>query len=40
VKVRSSSAEYYDKKHGVIKTESFNKKGKSTGYSVIEEINN
>jgi len=40
VKVRSSSAEYYHKKHGVIKTESFNKRGKSTGYSVIEEINN
>ena len=40
VKVRSSAAEYYNKKHGVIKSESFNKKGKSTGYSVIEEINN
>ena len=40
VKIRSAAAEYYNKKHGVIKTESFNKKGKSTGYSVIEEINN
>ena len=40
MKVRSSAAEYYNKKHGVIKSESFNKRGKSTGYSVIEEINN
>ncbi len=40
VKVRSSAAEYYNKKHGVIKSESFNKKGKSTGYSVVEEISN
>jgi len=39
MKVRSSAAEYYNKKHGVIKSESFNKRGKSTGYSVIEEIN-
>jgi hypothetical protein len=40
MKVRASSAEYHNKKHGIIKSESFNKKGKSTGYSVIEEISN
>jgi len=40
VKVRSGAVEYYNRKHGVIKSESFNKRGKSTGYSVIEEINN
>lgn len=39
VKVRSSAAEYYSKKHGVVKSESFDKRGKLTGYSVIEEIN-
>ncbi len=39
MKVRSSAAEYYNKNHGVIKSESYNKKGKITGYSVIEEIN-
>jgi hypothetical protein len=40
VKIRSGAAEYYNKKHGVIKSESFNKRGKITGYSVVEEINN
>ena len=33
MKVRSSAAEYYNKNHGVIKSESFNKRGKSIGYS-------
>jgi hypothetical protein len=40
VKMKSGAAEYYNKKHGVIKSESYNKSGKITGYSVIEEINN
>lgn len=40
VKIRSAAVEYYNRAHGVIKTESFNKKGKLTGYSVVEEINN
>ncbi len=39
MKVRSSAAEYFNSKNGVIKSESFNKKGKLTGYSVVEEIN-
>jgi len=39
VKVKSSAVEYYNSKHGVIKSESYNKRGKLTGYSVVEEIN-
>lgn len=40
VKIRSSAAEYYSKRDGVIKSETFNKKGKITGYTIVEEINN
>jgi len=40
VKIKSSAAEYYSSTNGVIKSETFNKKGKLTGYSIIEEINN
>jgi hypothetical protein len=39
IKVKSAVVEYYNKKHGVIKSESLDKKGKLTGYSVVEEIN-
>lgn len=39
VKVSARSVEFYNKEHGVIRSESFNKKGKLTGYSVVEEIN-
>ena len=39
LKVKSSTVEYYNKKHGVIKSESYNKRGKLTGYSIVEEIN-
>ncbi len=38
VKMRSSTVEFYNEKSGVVKTESFNKKGKLTGYSLLEEI--
>ncbi len=39
IKVKSATVEYYNKKHGVIRSESLDKKGKLTGYSVVEEIN-
>lgn len=38
VKVKSSAVEYYNKVHGVVKSESYDKKGKLEGYSVLEEI--
>ncbi|MEX0987578.1 MAG: hypothetical protein WD052_08890 [Bacteroidales bacterium] len=40
LKIQSSASEYYNSEHGVIKSETFNKKGKLTGYSVVEEISN
>lgn len=40
LKIRSAAAEYYNREHGVIRSESFNKRGKLTGYSVVEAINN
>ena len=40
LKIRSAAAEYYSMEHGVVRSESFNKKGKLTGYSVVEEITN
>jgi hypothetical protein len=40
VKIQGSTAEYYNSKVGVVRSESFNKKGKLTGYTVLEEINN
>lgn len=40
VKIQASAIEYYTKDHGVIKTESYSKKGKLTAYSVVEEIIN
>lgn len=40
LKVRSAAAEYYDPENGVVRSESFNKRGKLTGYSVVEEISN
>lgn len=40
LKIKSSATEYYSKKDGVIKTETFNKKGKLSGYTIVEEINN
>lgn len=40
LKIRSAAAEYYNREHGVVRSESFNKSGKLTGYSVIEEISN
>lgn len=38
IKMRSSAAEYYSRNHGVVRSESFNKNGKLTGYSLVEEI--
>lgn len=40
MKIQASAVEYFNEEHGVIRSESFNKKGKLTGYSVVEEIIN
>jgi hypothetical protein len=40
IKIQSSVVEYFNKRDGVIRSESYNKKGKLQGYSVIEEITN
>ncbi len=40
IKIKSGAAEYYNKKNGIIRSESYNKKGKLMSYSVLEEINN
>ena len=39
VKVQSSAIEWYSPGTGTIRTESYNKRGKLTGYTVLEEIN-
>lgn len=39
IKIRSSTVEYYNRENGVVRSESYDKKGKLQGYSVIEEIN-
>ncbi len=38
IKIKGSTVEYYDSNYGVVRTESYSKKGKLTGYSVLEEI--
>lgn len=38
IKIKTAVVEYYSKKHGVIKSESYNKKRKLTGYTVVEEL--
>ena len=38
VKVQGSSVEWYSPGTGTIRSESYNKRGKLTGYSVLEEI--
>jgi len=40
VKMRVSTVEYYDSSYGVVKTETYSKKGKLTDYSILEEISN
>lgn len=39
VKIQGSTVEYYNRKVGVVRSEAYNKKGKLSGYTVLEEIN-
>jgi hypothetical protein len=39
VKINMSAVEWFDPEAGTVRSESYNKKGKLTGYSVLQEIN-
>ena len=40
VKIQATSKEWYAENIGMVRSESYNKKGKLTGYSVLTKISN